>query len=61
MIAVFPVTLSIESQDKMEKFRMEQNIQYKIEHLLEDDNEALELIETTDSSWTTAFWIVKYV
>ena len=61
IIAVFPVTLSIESQDKMEKFRMEQNIQYKIEHLLEDDNEALELIDTTDSSWTTAFWIVKYV
>ena len=59
IIAVFLVTLSIESQAKMENFRLEQSILYKIEHLMEDDNEALELLETTDHIWSTAFWVIK--
>ena len=59
IIAVYPVVLSIECQDKMENFLMEQNIQNKIEHLIDDDNEALELLETTEESWLTAFWVIK--
>ena len=59
IVAVFPVTLSIERQAKMENFCLQQNINYKIEHLMDEDNEALELIETTDDTWTTAFWIIK--
>ena len=59
IIAVYTVTLSFECQDKMENFRLEQNIDYKIDQLVEEDNEALELLETTNDSWSTAFWVIK--
>ena len=59
IIAVYTVTLSIECQDKMENFRLEQNIDYKIDQLVEEDNEALEILETTNDSWSTAFWVIK--
>ena len=27
---------------------------------MDDDNEALELLETTNDTWLTAFWVIKY-
>ena len=59
IIAVYTVTLSIECQDKMENFRLEQKIDYKIDQLVEEDNEALQLLETTSDFWSSAFWVIK--
>jgi len=52
----FPVNLTIESKPKMDQIKIEDQIEYKIEHL--GDGDVLELLDF-ESSWTSAFWILK--
>ena len=58
ILSVFPVTLAFEHQAKMKNFSLCQEVLYKIEDLVDEDNEAVELFET-ESNWTSAFIVLK--
>lgn len=57
IIGVYPVTISIESQAKMERFYLKKEIKYKIE-IIDEDQEAIDSLGT-DSEWTLGTWVIK--